>query len=707
MIFNGDHMAEETSLDKKIEIPAAYRKLNVIEQVGIGTWGNILNATGEDEHFRDHGLTKQTLSKYILDSKGVSNQLVFALKVVFELGDYAGRNLFQQAADDISVDLQTSDNESNRELAARVWLLSRTHNQYLNILNRALADYEYSQKSNSVREYAGESGFKVEEIDEEVIKNKVTEWCQENRKNGVAQLNVLEKGGIYWCYIYRGEPLKRQPVITDDNRRDQLSFRPEACDLVRIDPETGRIGIVTRSDKLRDVYKNVLGEVLTGNAGYFSGENICTLEPIQKYGKKVFEGNPHISFHTIRVTELKWTRGGRDTIIVRGKNCLKTLEDLKINFKTGVLVEAKLAFESYGVGRPSRVTIKVPNRIDVQHDENEDVVNRYLTTIGIRGRFDSDFEEKDFWSLFPWEYSQTDWRHQIAGDFDILRKKECLKAIDLHTVRHPNHSSGPGDMSVELIGNGEFIGVSDDPEIGVRTLTATDREGYKLDIQKITSLISSSLSLGGECKAISSEIISLGGRSISASTKIQMFLAISEPTTDASILINHHSSGAKPVLIIPSNCFYNGNIPYVLANITSLYFDELFSDVIKILGIQDEVPAREWNFHDLIVDLRKNRIWYKDIELEKVNFNEHAYKLALEIAKKNGDIVPTVYLNELLSNNIPGSYGEKLAHRAKSKFMEKINVALTANGSEKCKPSDIFSPKGGGYTLNCSACVIE
>lgn len=698
-------MVEETTQNKKREIPAAYQKLTVIDQLGLGTWETILNAAAEGENIPQGGLTKDSLHRFIRDTKQVNERLTIALKVIFELGNYAGRNLFQQAADDISTSLDTSDNESDRELAARVWLLSQSQHQYLRILSRALADYEYSKKFNSVREYAGESNFNIDGLDEDTIKNKVTEWCLENNRNGVAELDIAERAGVHWCYIYRGEPLKRVSVITDENKRDQLTFRPEACDLVRIDPETGRIGIITRSDKLRDVYRSVLGEALIGDPNYFSRENICTLAPLQMKGEELFEDKPP-TFRSIKVIDLKWRRGGQDTIIVKGRDCLKILNDLKVKFHDGEIIEARFSFESYGSGRPTRVTIKVPTIIDIPPNEYEAVINRFLTNIGIRGRFDTNCERKDFWSLSPWTYSQSEWRCQISDDFEILKKAGCFKEICLTSAKHPNHLSSSGNMLVEQTETGEVVGISDDSDIGVRTLTATDLEGYKLDVERLARFISDSLSLSSEYKEISTEIISLGWRILSPSTKVKVFLATSPPSANASILMNHHAPGARPVLIIPEGCNYNGAIPYISANLTNLYFDNLFGDLVKALGIQGEVPAREWNSHDLIIDLKHNRIWYKEIELDRVNFNEHDYKLALEIVRKKGEVVQTVSLNELLSPD-PDDYNEKLAHRAKSKFMKKINSALEERGYAKCNPKDIFETKGGGYALNCSACLIE
>ncbi len=697
-------MEEENTQDKQSEIPAAYRRLTVIEQVDLATWEKILNAAGEGEYLPKDGLTKKSLSSFIRDRRYVNNQLIFSLKVIFELGDYAGRNLFQQAADDISEDLQTSDDESDRELAARVWLLSRRENKYLRILNRAIADYEYSHKSNSVREYAGESSFEIKEIDEDVIKNKVTEWCQENNKNGVAQLDIAEKAGIFWCYIYRGEPIKKVPIITDENKRGQLTFHPEACDLVRIDPETGRIGIVTRSDKLRDVYRGVLGDVLTGNSDYFSGENICTLEPLQEKGSRIFEENPPISFHTIRVTELKWVRDRRDTIIVRGKNCLKILEDLNLSFKTGELIEAKLAFEGYSSRRPSRVTIKVPNRIDIQHDENEDEINRYLTVIGIRGRFDSGFMQKDFWALSPWEFSEIDWRHQIGSDFDILKKTGCFKEIDLPSVRHPNHSTGAGDMTVEQIEKGEYIGISDDPDIGVRTLTATDRKGYKLDFQKIVGEIGKKLGLNTDGEIIANEIISLGSWSQSLEN-IQVYLAISEPLNDSLALINDHSKGRKHILIIPEMCPYKGNIPCVSVKIPDLYFNDLLGDIVRALGIEKEIPPPIWHQEDLIIDCGQNRVWFKGCEILKLDPLSHPFKFALHVAKANGNIVKKDELNKLLS---PSSHDDRVASKAKADFLTKVKESFDAVG--KGRPDDISkifrTITRVGYAVNCSATVL-
>jgi hypothetical protein len=259
-------------------------------------------------------------------------------------------------------------------------------------------------------------------------------------------------------------------------------------------------------------------------------------------------------------------------------------------------------------------------------------------------------------------------------------------------------------MAVQQIG-GEYVGVSDNPDIPVRTVTETDRKGYKIDFDKISELICNVLSLNAEGTKIANEIISLGSLSLSQ-INIQVFLAISEPSTNSILAINNNSNGRRNILIIPEACSYSGSIPCVRAKITDLYFNSLLSDIVTALGIEKEIPPSLWRKEDLIIDCGQNKVWYKGCEIIKLDPLSHPYKFALHVAKANRGVVKKDDLNKLLS---PSSHEDRIASKAKSLFLTKIKQSFKAAGREVNDDiSKIFRNVAGvGYTIDCSSKVIS
>ena len=352
-------MADEALLQNTEIIPQAYRDTNVIRELPLTSWLTIIQKTPESSVFVDPDLTYDHIHNYITDESLVSAQFISALKTIFELGAEDGRTLLEQAAADIQLEIDSSDHESDRELAARLWVLSQGDIRFLDLLMRAHVSHEYSnRKISNIREYAGESGFPVNQIDTVAIQSLVSNWCIENGKSEVVTINAYKKDNFWYCNITRGDPIKRVTEVKQKNLAS-FSYHPAVWDHVRIEPETGRIGISSRSPNLITTFREVFGTVLTGKGNYFSHEKICSLEPLQACGKSLFDLHKLFNLRFVNLTELKWQGGnGSDTFIVRGKDCFKVLDDLQVNIQVGELTEAKLSFNFYGLPRPIIVIIK-------------------------------------------------------------------------------------------------------------------------------------------------------------------------------------------------------------------------------------------------------------------------------------------------------------------------------------------------------------
>ena len=685
------------------KIPPKYRNTIVAQELSVKTWKKIFEASGCQDYVKLDRLSHESIATFLCETGTVEDLLIDALETIHTLGEPIGRQLLAQAADGAGIDLAINDDEPDRELAARVWISSRVKNEFLRVLARAQVAFWSVQNTNSFKEFAGRSSFKLTAVDKERIEKKVSKWCVEHNKNSVVDIFFYNIDSI-WCWnIVRGDPVKRVVEIKEGSQKE-LSYRPAVLDHVRVEPETGRIGILSRSSTFIPVYRQVFGQVLTGNDEFFSGENICSLKSLQLKGKELFESDRPLDILRVDVTELRWRRGGSDNFIVKGPDCFRILNDIGAELTVGELIEAKMRFVMAGDSRPVRVKIKIPNKIVVTREEYEPVINRYLDSVGIRGRFDAE-DIKNFWSLYPWRHSECFWRKYIGTNFDKLKKNSCFKNIQLEAILPPDANCASGLMAVELVAQNDAIAVSDDGQ-SLRTLTSSDYEGYKLDLNRISREINRKLQLKNSPRQLTNDLWTLGYRELSDTITAQVYLATQVPSSNTLLQINASLiNGYQSVLIFPRDCIADIGCPTVHLDITSFYYEDLIGRIIDSMQLTDKVDPVVWSKADLILDCKRNRVWYKKVQVDGMNVDEHPFKFALIIAEANG----TPLSHEAIGKSLSQSEESNTASKAKSDFLKKIEVSYEKNKLEPSKASidKIFRTSRGHYAMRCSVEIIQ
>lgn len=599
------------------------------------------------------------------------------------------------------IDTPISDDQTDREIAARLWIYSQTNQQCLNILRLALGNIEFLHKTTNVKEYSAESGFDMPELDKKVIEDKVSLWCRENHRSEVAEIWPFKAGGVWCCNIVRGDPEKQQAIVNEHNKLDQIRYKPATCEHIRIDPETGRIGIISRSPKIVAAYRSIFGDLVHSDPDFFSGENICSLKVIQEQGESVLKDDLGSKIHKIDLTELKWRGADQGAFLVKGKNCFKVLNDLRVNYTIGQLDEAKLKFHMATDLKPVRVTIVVPSKVEISSERYDVDISRFLEKAGIKGNFNQS-NERTFWQLYPWEYTEPEWNQYIGNEhFNILRKAELFDSVDLESVRLADHQSDVVHMTVEHLDRTTTVGYSENLDVGVRTLTPSDIDGYKLNIQKVTEKLAQSIGAEGGVQEAERGLWSLGTIVLSDSHKVKIFFATEKPSGN---LLNLARDGGG-VLLVPLGCEYNGVITVTPINVTGLYFEEIVADIVRTLGLEGEVCPSLHTDSDLVLQPSKNKAWYKKVEIPNVNFKEHSFKFALELVKAGGETVHLTELNKCLSDSRNDTSAAK---NAKNSFMKKVRVTLRSVGvSDLPKTNDIFKSVRHGYQTSCSFMLID
>jgi hypothetical protein len=673
-------------------LPTSYHDVTALRELGLDTWSSILTAAGETA--RLDVASAYDLLWQSLTTNAPGRELLDALEVIHELGTDAGRDLLLNAADDRQVQLGAVDDEPARELAARVWIESRNNTALAEVLVRARVSAHEAGHVRTYREFVGERAHSARPLDQQRLLAAVENWCREHKKSEAIEIYSYENAGVWRCEVLRGEAVRR--VLEIKNKRPEvLDFRPGVADHLRYDAETGRLGIATRSPRLLPMYREILGSILADDAAFFSNENICTLKPLQEQGSALF-ARPHLpAILRVDVVELRWRRGDRDKVWVKGPDCFRILDDLGARLHEGELIEARLVIWFAGPGRRGQVTIKVPGRIEINAGAREHLVEQLLDEVGIRGAFGAADERLDLWSLYPWRTSEEAWRRHVGSpEFDRLVQSAALFPVRLEATTHPDHPHAEGALDVEAIDAEIIVGLSDDPAIPLRTLTSSDVMGYELDVGIAVGEIAAALELEGSRSEIASGVWSLGRRALSPSINVAVFLASRRPGDTTAHSIRAAANGARPVLLVPQ----------IECRVPSGSYDGLIGRVVECLNLQDQVSPAVWRREDLILDPKKGAAWYRGVPLGKLVSGTHPYKFAEKVARAGGQLVTKDTLREHLS---PANQDDGIVRKAKADFVKRVKESLAEAGRE-CPPevTEIFAPRSGGYVLNATAHVL-
>lgn len=682
-------------------LPTGFHDVTALMEVAPSTWRRVLDSAGEVGRMAGDEMTHDGLWQS-LTTDPPGQELLDALDVIVELGTDAGRDLLLQAADDQQLDLQ-ANGEPARELAARVWIQSRTATTFAEVLVRARVNPSQAGDARTYREFVGGNSARRGSVDRQELLDAVKKWCDENGKSEAVEAYSYELDGEWRCEILRGEALKRVVEIRD-GRPSILDFRPAAADHIRYDPETGRLGIATRSPRLLQMYRNVLGSLLANATDHFSGENICSLRPLQQHGRALFERHRVPGILHVDVVELRWRRGDRDKIWVRGRDCFTLLHDLGARLNEGELVEARLSVSFAGGGRRGNVSLKVPNRIDIKAGAHEALVERLLDEAGVRGVFGEDDEPRDHWSLHPWRMTERDWRRHVRTDFDRLLRQKTLRPAHLDASTHPDHPAAVGALDIEAANASTIVGTSEDPAIGLRTLTSSDVAGYELDVERVAGEIAAALELDGVVAEIATGVWSLGRRSLSSTVTLAVFIAMRRPSGDAGSVIRDAGRGARSLLLVPRGCSSEIEIPQLPCFVPSGPYEGLIGAAVEQLELRDEVAPPVWIRDDLILDPSRGTAWYRRVELTKLRVDTHPFTFAIAVAQAGGRLVKKEDLNALLSR---ARGDEDVAKKAKSDFITAVKASFDAAGLEcPADISQVFVSRSGGYALSGTARVL-
>ncbi|MFZ5477856.1 MAG: hypothetical protein ACOZNI_13865 [Myxococcota bacterium] len=684
-------------------IPTAFLDVVAIEEVPLERWREVFAAIGYPAGLTAENLSHDALADRLTESEP-SEDLRELLQTIHDLGDDGGRGALQEAVRDrnaaprgLYLDAPAPD------LAVQLWLLQRApgNEDAREVFLRAQMRVQAGPARRAFREYAAAKARVVHDLEAARIRlrERVRVRCASEGMGDYAEVRATRNGGRVHFQVLRGYHLQ-QPVKVEGGARSRIEFRPVHCDVIRCDETSGRIRIASRLPRMVPWYRQVLGEVLFDDVAFFAGDQICTLEPLQQQGATALRRHARPGLIDVRLTECRFEHGDHGTHVLVSDDCFAEMERLRLRHGEGAMVEAVLELRFAGRStRKTKVTIKVPNRIERSRHEREAEIDAFLEEVGIR--LGAPLEDReDLWSLAPWRHPIRVWRDSIGNAaVDEWRRAGHFAAVTLRRVADPDVPRGGPALGVEPAH--DLLGVPTRDDLPVRTLTGSDVEGLELDVVSLARTLQRALGLEGDARAHGDgTLVELGRRGL-GNVRCGVWLVARQPASEADLRAQLALTGRGELLValVPGGRRPELGIPVVGVDFTSPDVPRIMRDIVRELRIEDDVPGQVLARPEerLVVDERFGCIWFDGVPVP-IEPRTQAETFLRVLASARG--LP-VHNDELVRRiGAASRTDDQVCRQAKSKALAAIRQGLAAAGREV--PPDlvrVIEPRNGTWRV--------
>lgn len=151
-----------------------------------------------------------------------------------------------------------------------------------------------------------------------------------------------------------------------------VRYRPQRRDVVVYDTRTGQLRIRAGDAPTLHAYRRGFGQLLHGDARWFGTDAIVSLQPLVRLGRAVEQ--PTVGLADVRVVGLivRYTSGQRGTVAIDADDIWAFLEArMRTGLEQGELTEAIFHVYRPGVFAPTKVKVRVPNRVEYGRMDDE------------------------------------------------------------------------------------------------------------------------------------------------------------------------------------------------------------------------------------------------------------------------------------------------------------------------------------------------
>lgn len=686
-----------------MKLPLAYLDATFLEEVPLPLWRDVFDAVGwlsSLEGKKQSFTHTDLLEAFAADAP--TEELLEAMEALHVFGSEVGRNAVATAlADCHAASDALPAGLGERELALQLFLRPRSDAVLAEVFIRAQA---HATEHGARRTYHDFMGREAGTVFDPAAKCRALEAAtlEHSRANDLGeyvQVRAFNDDGVFVFHVIRSSHTRKPLAVTPrGNTRATIEYRPVHSDLVKYDESVGMLRIASRAPSVIEFYRRVLGQVLFGEEDYFSADNVCSLTPLQDRGRALLDQHNVVGVGRVRLTEFLWERGDRSVVQVRSPDCYQQIEELRLPFTEGRLLQAKLKLDVIGKStRPVTIAIRAPSRFDVSKRQHDELAERFLRAIGIVGGA-SNSAAPELWTLHPWRHPVAVWRRLFGRDTDALVAAHVLVPIQLDAVESPEHSAAGRVLHPHPIGDNDYYGVSTDPEVPSRSLSATDLDGLALDPERFRQELRTRLQLSGPAAAWDERAHALDlGVADFGEVKFRLGYAIRPPDSAVEQLMTSAAAGDSYVTLIPSPTRAPAPREAVLPQALPARADAIRRALV-VSGLVARVPAIHIapSGTRLVVDRMRGMVWIDQIHIEGLRPGTQPFRFVEHMAQANGDVS-----TQDLSNMLSGARddGNLAARQAKRAVKGAISSAMDARDLPFVE--DPF-PAGATGTYRCA-----
>lgn len=668
-----------------MQLPLAYLDASVIEEISLDLWRKVFEVVGWPSSIvgKPNTFTHDDVF-HSFEHDNPTDDLLQAIEALHVLGTESGRDAIAAAMNDRRVPTDTLPaSTGEREFAVHLFLAQRSDASLADVFARAQTQVQEGAEHRRYNEFLGKEARSVAclKAKSEALQEETLRYCRDADLGEHVHIRAFDDDGAVVFQIVRSHHTKKPlAVVRGRAARATIEYRPVHADILRYDAAVGRLRIAARAASVVEFYRRTLGRLLFDDELFFAGDPVCSLKVLQERGRKALEQHGVPGIGRTWMTECLWERGDRKLLQIRSTDCFNDIEELHLPLREGEFLQIKLKLEVVGSStRPVTVNVRAPSRIEITQKRHEQIVDRFLTRVGIRCA-PIRSPEADLWSLHPWRHPVAVWRALFGGETESLVRNRVLVPIQLGSVSSAENAGAGRVLEAHAISTGEFYGVSQTPEIPSRSLSSTDLDGLEFDPEQFRHHLRSRLSISGASISWEGhEMLDLGVIEVSGQ-RLRFTYALRHLPSGAGDSIRARAAGAHPVVLIPTTHHDGSEIAKVMLEQPLPSRERLLRDAIAACGLANALPAVFSAPHAtrLVVDTRRGQVWIDGLEIPGIRAGTQPFRLVEILARKCPDAVSTDHLTTELSGGRMD--GDTTARQAKAAVRKSIREAMAAAG---------------------------
>jgi hypothetical protein len=303
-----------------------------------------------------------------------------AFYFIHEMATDEGMACLLEAAEEAGIEIVGKPGPTPGDVAVQVWLkdrelLERKHAEQF--LQNARSFQSFGTERSPVPKYRDPTPRLAQ------MKAELDDFFEKKKRGRNTKIFPYVREDSVWFLVRHGDPFKREGAIDDKGESYGAYYWPEKFDVLVLDPTDGELRINARNKGEKKKYREVFGEHLYKDKGFFSVEHKYTLEPLREKGEDAIA--PIEGMDEVLLVEVDFFWGGSfaEKEIRKADDVFGAYKARNRTFPTKPrIVKACFRVTFSDSDRPRTVTIKPPNEAQYTRDADSLIVEKWLKARG-------------------------------------------------------------------------------------------------------------------------------------------------------------------------------------------------------------------------------------------------------------------------------------------------------------------------------------